>query len=426
MKNFFNISKCTCFVVFMMWFTCLATQAQTTITNRWTAEKIGLQNGTPYCSTSATDKWIVEQAEGGYVRLKNVATGTYLHTENGGQLGSGTIQPGWWSAQWTLKPADGHTQIINRWTNGYLHNENGKLEIGDLGAPGWWSAQWIMSVSAPNTNNANYIVADPTADDPRKRLRLAPLSKDQAIGIQGTNQSCEFNMRVNGYLYAFTLSPTQKLVHLTTEGSIAKAGVQAFNQQDKRGYFLEKLEITIEPTTGAENVYRDVDSPSTDTNTGSRTITTSISGTGGVNKDGPSAGLGISGSNSWSQNINGFKYLNVSSGKKLYHVMELASSSVGPYTKASDLLDVSFTGAFSGTPLGTLPEQATNSMPFLAQGVWQTYNGDFAGKVTFKVQYKMQLRYVEKTNYFVTADVKSNTTNMEMTEYITVDFGSIK
>ena len=233
-------------------------------------------------------------------------------------------------------------------------------------------------------------------------------------------------MRLNGFLYAYTLSPSQKLVHLTTEGSIAKAGVQAYNQQDMRGYFLEKLEITIEPTTGAEHVYRDVDSPATDTNTGSRTITTSISGTGGVSKDGPSAGIELGGSDSWSQNINGFKYLNNSSGKKLYHVVELASTSVGPYTKYQDLVDMSFTGSFSGTPLGTLPEQATNTMPFLAQGVWQTYNGDFAGKVTFKITYKMHLRYVEKTNHFFTVDTKTITSNMEMNEYITVDFGSIK
>ncbi|MBK8473732.1 MAG: RICIN domain-containing protein [Sphingobacteriales bacterium] len=425
MKTYFTMNKFSLITLLLVGLIC---EAQTTITNRWTSDKIGLQNGTPYCASTASDKWVVEQAEPGYVRLKNSTTGTYLHTENGGKLEAGTIQPGWWSAQWKLVPIDGYTHIINRWTNNHLHNESGKLECGKLGAPGWWSAQWTMNAPATysNPNQAGNIVAEPTADDPRKRLRLTPLSKDQSATIQGSNQACEFNMRVNGFLYAYTLSPSQKLVHLTTEGSIAKAGVQAYNQQDMRGYFLEKLEVTIEPTTGSEHVYRDVDSPPTDTNTGSRTITTSISGTGGVSKDGPSAGVELGGSDSWSQNINGFKYLNNSSGKKLYHVVELASTSVGPYTKYQDLVDMSFTGSFSGTPLGTLPEQATNTMPFLAQGVWQTYNGDFTGKVTFKINYKMHLRYVEKTNHFFTVDTKSITSNMEMSEYITVDFGSIK
>ncbi|OWY18971.1 hypothetical protein B6N25_16025 [Sphingobacteriales bacterium TSM_CSS] len=426
MKTYYSYTKLACLLALLTWMSTLAIEAQTSITNRWTGDKIGLQNGTPYCSTAATDSWIVEQVgDGGYVRLKNVATGTYLHTENGGQLGSGAIQPGWWSAMWSLVSYDGYTQIVNRWSGGYLHNQNGKLEIGPLDAPGWWSAQWSMAGKASN-NNASNIVADPTDADPRKRLRLTPLSKDQTATIQGTTQTCEFNMRVNGFLYAFTLSPSQKLVHLTTEGSIAKTGVLASNTSDKRGFFLEKLEITIEPTTGAENVYRDVDAPPTDTNTGSRTITTSISGTGGASKDGPSAGVEIGGSDSWSQNINGFKYLNNSSGKKLYHVVELASTSSGPYTKYQDLLDMSFTGSFSGTPLGTLPDQAVNTMPFLAQGVWQTYNGDFEGKVTFKITYKMHLRSVSKTNYFFTVDTSTTTSDMEITDYITVDFGSIK
>ncbi|QQS30962.1 MAG: RICIN domain-containing protein [Sphingobacteriales bacterium] len=428
MKNFLNniknvILTITLFALFGMW---AQAQQVVKITNRWTNENLGLQSGNPICSTSAPDTWIVEKVgEGDYVRLKNAATGTYLHNETG-QLGAGAIQPGWWSAQWTLAANDGHTNIINRWTGGYIHNERGKLEIGPIDAPGWWSAQWAMKPASGSGNQANNILADPEPDDPRKRLRLTPLSKDRAVGIQGTSQSMEFNMRVNGFIYAYTLSPQQKIVHLTTQGSIAKPGVQADNTTDKRGFFLEKLEITIEPTTGAEHVYRDMDSPATDTNTGSRTVTSSVDVGAGLSADGGSLTAGAGGSDSFTQNIDGFKYLNNSNGKKLHHVIQLASSSVGPYESYKDLLDMGFVGSFSGTPLGELPHQAINNMPIIAQGLWQTYDGNFSGKVTFKITYKMDLRWVEKTNYFFTVDTKSTTTNDSMTEYITVDFGSIK
>ena len=413
----------TCVCLFVLCITAaLSLQAQSTITNRWTGDIIGLQNATPYCSKTATDTWTVEQAGEGFVRLKNTRTGTYMHNENG-SLGSGAIQPGWWSAQWTLKSIEGYTQIVNRWTSEYLHNENGKLELGALGAPGWWSAQWTIKQQGAQSSS---ILADATPEDPRKRLRLTPLSKDNNAVISGTQQNPSFNMRVNGFLYAFTESPKQKMVLLTTDGSIAKAGAQAYSQTDKRGYFLEKLEVIIEPTTGAENVYRDVDVPSTDANSGNRSITSSINVDAKLDKDGPGLGVGGGGASTFTQNLNGFKYLNNSDGKKLYHTVQMAMSSGSSYDKPSDLLDQGFVGAFSGTPLFEPPYQATNSMPFLAQGLWQTYDGNFNGKVTFKVTYKMVLRYVEKTNYFVVADVKTSTVPHEMTEYITIDFSTIK
>lgn len=411
-----------CLSILLMVFAALSLRAQSKITNHWTSENIGLQNGAPYCSKTATDTWVVEQAGEGFVRLKNNASGTYLHNENGGQLGSGAIQPGWWSAQWTLKPIDGYTQIINRWTGTYLHNQNGKLELGALGAPGWWSAQWTVKA----IDQADGILAEATPEDPRKRVRLTPLSKDNTATIQGLTQAPSFNMRVNGYLYAFTEDPKQKLVLLTTDGSIAKAGVQAYTATDKRGYFLEKLEVTIEPTTNADKVYRDLDAPSTDSNSGNRAITSSINVDAKLDKDGPGLGVGGGGSSTFTQNYNGFKYLNNSDGKALRHTVQMAASLGGEYNKPSDLLDQGFIGAFSGTPLFEPPYQATNSMPFLAQGLWQTYDGNFNGQVTFKITYKMTLRYTEKTNYFVVADVKTSTVSHEMTDYITVDFGSIK
>ncbi len=131
------------------------------LNNRWKAENIGLVNGQPISSTSATDSWVIEKTgEGDFVRLKHSGSGSYLHNQNG-KLEAGAIQPGWWSAQWTLKAVDGHVHIINRWKNTYIHNQNGFLELGALGAPGWWSAQWALKSqvvkSKENANNNNEI-----------------------------------------------------------------------------------------------------------------------------------------------------------------------------------------------------------------------------------------------------------------------------
>lgn len=138
--------------VFLLILECI--QAQTLITNRWTSERLGIQNNMPVSATGASDTWIVEKVgEGDYVRLKHVASGVYLHNETG-KLTAGTIQPGWWSAMWTIKATGEYFHIINRWKGTYLHTENRKLEDGPLGAPGWWSAQWSGNFQAGATSPA--------------------------------------------------------------------------------------------------------------------------------------------------------------------------------------------------------------------------------------------------------------------------------
>lgn len=137
-KNLLSV----CFL-WLLLFTVAFAQAQPVkLVNRWKNETIGIVNGKPVSTATATDTWIIEKTgEGNFVFLKNATTGTYLHNQNG-PLEAGAIQPGWWSAQWTMTAIDGHFHIINRWKGTYLHNQNGSLELGALGNPGWWSAQW--------------------------------------------------------------------------------------------------------------------------------------------------------------------------------------------------------------------------------------------------------------------------------------------
>ncbi|MBC7891196.1 MAG: hypothetical protein H7Y12_03200 [Sphingobacteriaceae bacterium] len=136
-------------------------QSPTKLVNRYTNQAISLGGGTLSTSPSATDIWLVDNtAEPEFVRLKHASTGSYLHVE-GGSLQAGAIQPGWWSAQWTLKPVEGFYQVVNRYTKAYLHTEGGPLVAGALGAPGWWSAQWKIDAGVRAAQAAPRVAVRP-------------------------------------------------------------------------------------------------------------------------------------------------------------------------------------------------------------------------------------------------------------------------
>lgn len=90
-----------------------------------------------------TAQWQMEPVSGTqYYRIRNRYTGHYLHAENP-QVQAGTIQSGWLSAQWELEPTQQHFRIRNRWRGTYLHVEYGSLQLGTISTT-WHSAQWRM------------------------------------------------------------------------------------------------------------------------------------------------------------------------------------------------------------------------------------------------------------------------------------------
>ncbi len=116
-------------------------------------------------SSASPYLWQVERVADNMIRLKNTATNTYLHNQNG-PLELGNIQPGWWSAMWiTEKAQDGHMRLKNRWKGVYIHNQNGKLELGKV-ETGWWSAMWLLQdagggqVYLKNKWQGTYIIAE--------------------------------------------------------------------------------------------------------------------------------------------------------------------------------------------------------------------------------------------------------------------------
>jgi hypothetical protein len=88
-----------------------------------------------------------------YVRIRNYwKPDEYLNIESGVPT-SGPIQPGWYSARWTLEqPAPFLFWIHNFWKpDEYLNIQNG-LQSTSL-SPGWLSARWVMEPVAGSNNN---------------------------------------------------------------------------------------------------------------------------------------------------------------------------------------------------------------------------------------------------------------------------------
>lgn len=107
--------------------------------------------------------WVVEPAGvSGAVRLRNAASGGYLHLEHDARRPEvGDAKPGWHSAMWILEPVAGGdlVRLRNLWRKTYLNVETGPVEAGEV-APGWHSARWAVTPAAlPGLN-------DPPPDTP--------------------------------------------------------------------------------------------------------------------------------------------------------------------------------------------------------------------------------------------------------------------
>lgn len=105
----------------------------------------------------------------GFYQLKNRwKPDEFIHVEQP-QPASGTIQPGWHSAQWILEPIDQHYyKIKNLWRSEYLHIQNGAIQCGAI-QPGWWSAHWDLVKTGTTTLAPPQSSANPTTITVTKR-----------------------------------------------------------------------------------------------------------------------------------------------------------------------------------------------------------------------------------------------------------------
>lgn len=139
-----------------------------TIQNQWTGAFISDAGGATLTgdANDPAAQWLFEPVDGsGPERVRNAATGNYLHVE-GGALQAGPIDPGAPTAHWAREQVDGETirfQSLGQ-PGTYLNVETGPLQSGPV-EPGWLSARWIIREVAPATDAP--VVADaPSAEEP--------------------------------------------------------------------------------------------------------------------------------------------------------------------------------------------------------------------------------------------------------------------
>ncbi len=135
--------------------------------NRYQKGSLQMVNGKPSLSTQSKPIWAIEKiANSAEVRIKHLPTGGYLHAETSAQTPTiGAIQPGWESAKWLIEQTDeAFYRIKNKWRGTYLRNETGVVELGES-QPGWWGGQWLYMSPASMT-------ATTTASPPTGRLKV--------------------------------------------------------------------------------------------------------------------------------------------------------------------------------------------------------------------------------------------------------------
>lgn len=97
-------------------------------------------------ASGAAYQWSRVNAGGGFVLLRNRATGKFMNVENqNGTVEATTADATWYSAMWTITSAgDGWSYIQNRWqTTEWIHVENQLGSAQYAGAQaGWYSAMW--------------------------------------------------------------------------------------------------------------------------------------------------------------------------------------------------------------------------------------------------------------------------------------------
>lgn len=141
-----------------------------TIQNRW--KNTYLCDGGDFvtynaAATGAACQWVRESVANGFIEIRNVATGDYMHIENlTGKVQATARNAGWGSSKWQLENVDGtFSRVRNQWQSAQyinVENQNGAAQHGTID-PSWWSAQWQFAdvggttSSTPSTSSSSSV-----------------------------------------------------------------------------------------------------------------------------------------------------------------------------------------------------------------------------------------------------------------------------
>ncbi|XID92703.1 RICIN domain-containing protein [Paenibacillaceae bacterium WGS1546] len=144
------------------------TSAPARIANPWNGTYLYEKDGAVAYGNPALNEvsshWFVEEKDG-YKRLRNRATGHYLHTQDVSEqsiahpIGISDIGPGWTSDRWEIADAGGGTiHIVSSRNPSWIVNiegagagPDGVVRANDWAQPGWGSAVWKLEPAADST-----------------------------------------------------------------------------------------------------------------------------------------------------------------------------------------------------------------------------------------------------------------------------------
>lgn len=401
---FTNIDRIKTISIFLgLWVFAMFANAQTkTITNFYRPGKIGLEDGKVVSNNTVTNAtWIIEPFGGPnyapLVRIKNAATGDYLHNETR-TLSCGKIQSGWHSALWMLRPLNqGLTLIINYWTKEYLHVERGPLEISSIGSEAWNSAYWkIETVESrkfpetykpPLTLQARNVATSLLINGALYNGNAPTLTSSMvALTNQGKYLEYTFNNIPDKYLNPqlaianIKFRPKASIkdgvlyVHLTTEGSSININPQTYvNKKLERGFYTNRVETSI---TISDDFEKDAWGPLNVNSEG--TLTDMSQFTVGVSKDGPNISYSLG--SQYSKQIKDFSFED-----KTY-----SNTISGVWKMGKDIIEKT-AGQYSG--LAELPALASGNFPIYAQAIFKARQANYIpNSVTLNFKLKTQFK----------------------------------
>lgn len=137
-------------------------------------------------ASGSSYEWELEDVGGGFMEIKNVATGEYMHIENlTGYIQCTSRTFGWYSSRWAIEDAgNGEDRIRNAWqSNHYVHVENlqGHAQHGII-YTAWGSAKWVLE---PFSGSRQGLAADLVSQNSGLSIYPNPVEDKLTVILDG-------------------------------------------------------------------------------------------------------------------------------------------------------------------------------------------------------------------------------------------------
>ncbi|MFF5218789.1 hypothetical protein [Micromonospora sp. NPDC000442] len=196
-----------------------------------------------------------------------------------------------------------------------------------------------------------------------------------------------------------------------TNVAAARDGKMKHDKKDKRGYFLEGVDLTLR--LDSSEYYVGTDSPPTTMN--ASTITSSSQFTlnlsAGTFGDTPTtnAGGSLTIGSSVSESLQAWRVENLSDDTVIQHQYRMATTEDGArYNQPKDLVDLSGGGQVAGAPLHPVPHISIVNLPLVTTGIFVS-RGKQSNDVRLLADVTAHLASVEKTFEVFAVKVKTHT-----------------